>query len=606
MVKGWLQREYYEPLVNDPAVEVPELAQAQALLNDSAVTATAEPVNHRLFGMDRSVHRRPTWAAQLSMCSSRTGFYEHGNGENVRGWHTNSGMLSWWGTNYGNGQYSDEFWPTVDPYSLPGTTVSLKALADAAGQAWGKDRPNAPWAGGTTDGTFAAVGQDVRGLQSTLVGKKSWFCLDDSIYCLGAGITSTDGAGVRTTVDNRNMGPNNTFVFSVDGVTQPSTLGWNQTFTNPGYMTVNGMGSWVFPRCGTVKAQRVARTGKWSDINVGGSTSAITRNYVTMTVEHGADPSGASYCYQLMPGATSAQAAARAAAPNVTVLSNTASAQAISVPSLGLTMANFFAADTAGPITVDKPCSVLIREQSGVMTVAVSDPTRAATTVEVTIAKTGYPRVTGTPSGISALTTTGQIKLLAEVGGTLGACRTITLSGTGATVATGTASHLPASASTYVRDGSHADTNFGNLTTMTAKNTNTVGSGYTRRALTKFDLTGLGGTVQRAVLWVYGGVSDSGGVQTMLQAFGLDSSSWSESTVTWNTAPALGTAQGTGLVGTRADWVGLDVTSVVAAAKPSGTAALAVFEPLGAVGLAAVLNTRINAANPPQLEVITS
>ncbi|WP_436498765.1 polysaccharide lyase family 8 super-sandwich domain-containing protein [Actinokineospora sp. HUAS TT18] len=603
MVKGWMQREYYEPLLSNPGLEVTDMAQATALLNDSGVSATAEPVNHRLFGMDRSVHRRPTWAAQISMCSSRTGFYEYGNGENVRGYHTNSGMLSWWGSNYSNGQYSDEFWPTVDPYSLPGTTVSLKALPDSAGQAWGKDRPNAAWAGGATDGTFAAVGQDVRGLQSTLVGKKSWFCLDDSIFCLGAGITSTDGTGVRSTVDNRNMGPNNTFVFSVDGVTQPSTLGWNQTFTDPEYMTVNGMGSWVFPQGGTVKAQRVARTGSWRDINVGGSTAAISRNYVTMTVEHGTDPTGASYCYQVMPGATSGQAAARAAAPNVTVLANTATVQAISVPGLGLTMANFFAAGTAGPLTVDKPCSVLVREQGGTMTVVVSDPTRAATTVRVTIAKTGYPKV-GAAAGITALSTASQIVLLAEVGGTLGVSRTITLSGTGTTVVPGTASHLPASATTYVRDGSYADTNYGNQTTMTVKNTNTTGSGYTRRALTKFDLTGLSGTVQRAVLWVNGVVSDSAGTVTTLRAFAMGSS-WSESTVTWNTAPALGGALGTGQLGGTADWVGLDVTSAVAAAQASGTVSLAVYEPLGAVGLAAVLYTRLNGTNPPQLEVVT-
>lgn len=602
MAKGWLQREYYEPLLGDPSIDVPELALVKTLLDDSAVTATPEPVNHRLFGMDRAVHRRQTWAAALSMCSSRTGFYEYGNGENLRGYHTNSGMLYWWGSTYGNGQYSDMFWPTVDPYSLPGTTVSTKALADGAGQAWGKDRPSAQWAGGATDGTFAAVGQDVRGLQSTLVGKKSWFCLDDSIYCLGAGITATDGTGVRTTIDNRNMGPNNTFVFSVNGTTQSSTLGWNQTFTNPQYMTANGMGSWVFPQGGTVKAQRVARTGRWSDINVGGSTTPFTRNYVTMTFEHGTDPSGASYCYQLVPGATAAQAAARAASPNVTVLSNTANVQAVKVPSLGLTMANFFAAGTAGSITVDKPCSVMVKEQGGTMSVYVSDPTRAATTVKVTIASTAYPKVTGTAQGITALTTTGQISLLAEVGGTLGATRSISLAASGTTVTPASVSALAATASTYVRDGSYASTNYGNQTTMVVKNTNSTNSGYTRRSLTKFDLTGLTGTVKRAVLWVHGNVQDSAGTETTLRAFALGSSSWSESTVTWSSAPALGSALGSGPVSGTTDWVALDVTSAVAAA--SGTVSLAVYEPLGAVGLAAVLDTRLG-ARPPQLQVIT-
>ncbi|GAA2740930.1 polysaccharide lyase family 8 super-sandwich domain-containing protein [Kitasatospora cinereorecta] len=607
-VKGWLQRDYYEPLLSNPAVEIPELARAQALLNDSSVTATAGPVDSRVFGMDRAVHRRAGWAAQLSICSSRTTFYETGNGENLKGWHQNSGMLYWYGDTYGNGQYSDAFWPTVDPYLLPGTTVSTLALADAAGGPWGASHPNATWAGGATDGTYSAVGQDVRGLQSTLTGKKSWFLLDDSVFCLGAGITCTDGVPVRTTVDSRNLGPNNSQVFTVDGAVQPTTLGWSRAFTGASYMAITGMGAWVFPGGGSVSTRREARTGAWSAINTGGATTPITRNYLSMWFDHGTDPTGASYCYQLMPGATAATAAARAASPDVTVLANTATVQAISVPSLGLTMANFFAAGSAGPLTASGPCSVLVREQGGSMTVAICDPTRTATTVQVTVARTTYRSVTAA-SGITVLTTTGQVVLLAETGGTQGASRTATVSSSGTAPAAATASQLSASASTYVRDGSYGNTNFGNATTMVVKNANAANNGYNRRSLLTFDVSALGGRVSRAVLWVYGNVQDSGGTRSTLQAFATASDSWTESGVTWNTTPAPAAAQGTGPCSTGPDWIALDVTGAVAAAQTSaggtGTASLAVFEPLGAVGLAAVLNTRLNTTSPPRLEVVT-
>lgn len=608
LVKGSMQRDYYEPLLNDADVDIPELARAQALLNDSTVTGAAESVGSWVFGMDRAVHRRPGWAAQLSICSARTSFYETGNNENLRGWHQNSGLLYWYGNTYGDGQYSDAFWPTVDPYMLPGTTVSTLALADAAGGQWSATRPTNTFAGGTTDGTYAVVGQDVRGLQSTLVGKKSWFCLDDSIFCLGAGITCADNTDVQTTVDNRNLGANNGQVFTVDGTAQPSTLGWTKTFTDPGSMAVGGMGAWVFPQGGTVTVKRVAQTGAWADINSGSSTTSITRNYLSMWFDHGTNPTGASYCYQLMPGATAAQAAARVAAPNVTVLANTADAQAVSVPSLGLTMANFFTAGTAGPITVSAPCSVLLNEGNGSMTVAVSDPTRASTTVQVTIAKSGYASVT-TASGISVLSTGSQVSLLVETGGALGTSRTATVSASGTAPAGTTASTLAATATTYVRDGSYAGTNYGGQTTMTVKNANNTNSGYNREALLKFDVSGVSGKISRAVLWVYGNVSDSGGTQTTLQTYALTSDSWTETGVTWNSAPARGTALGTGMISTRADWVGLDATSAVAAAQPSaggdGTAALAVFEPLGTPGLAVLLNTRLTTPNPPQLEVIS-
>ncbi|MFI8912737.1 polysaccharide lyase family 8 super-sandwich domain-containing protein [Streptomyces sp. NPDC053513] len=608
MVKGWLQRDYYAPLMSSKSLEIPELARAKALLDDSSVAPVPAPVESRVFGMDRAVHRRAGWAAQLSLCSSRTSFYETGNGENLRGWHTNSGMLYWYGDTYGLGQYADAFWPTVDPYMLPGTTVSTLPLADAAGGAWGASHPDATWAGGSTDGTYSAVGQDVRGLQSTLTGKKSWFCLDDSVYCLGAGITCTDEVGVQTTVDNRNLGPDNGAVFTVDGTVQPSTLGWSKTFSGCTSMAVGGMGAWVFPGGATVRAKRVARTGAWSDINTGSSSTPITRNYLSLWFDHGTAPVDASYAYQLMPGASAAAAAARAAAPNVTVLSNNAQVQAISCPSLGLTMANFFTAGSAGPITVDGPCSVLMREQGGGMNVVISDPTRAAATVRVTIARSTYRSVSDA-SGVQVLTTSGQVMLLAETGGTQGAGRTVTLSASGTAPANATASHLGAGATAYVRDGSYADTNYGNATAMVVKNSNIANNGYNRRSLLKFDVSGLTGRVSRAVLWVYGNVQDSAGTQTALQAFALSSGAWTETGVTWNTAPALGTALGTGMVSKGYDWVGLDVTAAVAAAQASaggdGTACLAVFEPLGAVGLAAVLSTRLNGTRPPKLEVIT-
>ncbi|WP_202638747.1 polysaccharide lyase family 8 super-sandwich domain-containing protein [Bailinhaonella thermotolerans] len=58
------------------------------------------------------------------MCAARTSYYEYGNGENPRGWHANDGMTYWWGSTFGNGQYSDGCWPTADPYRLPVVTVS--------------------------------------------------------------------------------------------------------------------------------------------------------------------------------------------------------------------------------------------------------------------------------------------------------------------------------------------------------------------------------------------------------------------------------------------------------------------------------------------------
>lgn len=386
-VKGWMRRDYYSPVLGDTDLGVAALARLKAVQDDGSVTAAAEPAGHRLFpAMDRAVHRRPGWAASISMASKRMGFYETGNGENLRGWHAGAGMLQWWGDTYANGQYTDAFWPTVDPYRLPGTTVSRKVLADAEGGAWGLPRPDVSWVGGATDGEFAAIGQFLRGLSSTLYAKKSWFCLADAVVCLAGAVRCTDGAAVETVVDNRNLGAAGTHALTVDGAVQPAALGWSGTLTGARWAQIAGHGGYVFPGGATVRARREARTGSWRDINTGGTADPITRRYLTLWFDHGVDPAGAACSYLLMPGAGTAATAARAADSGwLTVLANGNDQQGVRVPSLGVTAVNFWNAGTVGALRADRPACVLVREHGdGTATVCVCDPMRMQTGLTVT------------------------------------------------------------------------------------------------------------------------------------------------------------------------------------------------------------------------------
>lgn len=389
LVKGWMQRDSYSPVLADPDLPVASLARLAAVRDDAAVTALPEPTGHRLFpSMDRAVHRRPGWAAALSMASARMGFYETGNGENLRGWHSGAGLLQWWGDTYANGQYTDGFWPTVDPYRLPGTTVSRKPLADAEGGAWALPRPAAHWVGGATDGEYAAIGQFLRGLSSTLYAKKSWFFLADSVVCLTGAVRATDGAAVETVVENRNLGANGTHALTVDGVVRPATPGWSATLAGTRWAHLAGHGGYVFPGRGgaTVRALRETRTGSWRDINTTGDPAPLTRRYLTLWFDHGVDPAGASGAHVLMPGASAAATAARAADTGwLTVLANDNDRQGVAVPSLGVTAVTFWFAGTVGGLSADQPACVLVREHGdGTATVCVSDPMRMRTSLTVT------------------------------------------------------------------------------------------------------------------------------------------------------------------------------------------------------------------------------
>ncbi|MDI3405314.1 polysaccharide lyase 8 family protein [Streptomyces cavernicola] len=376
LAKGWLTRDRYADVTTGRTLGVAALSRVNALLADAAVKAAPEALGHRLFpSMDRAVHRTRTFTASLSMASKRITYYENGNGENVRGWHTGTGMLYWWAEDANGGQYSDGYWPTVDPYRLPGTTASLKKLADGEGGAWGAAAPATTWVGGTSDGTYATLAQHLLGLSSTLRARKSWFFLDDAVVCLGAGITAADGTGVQTVVDNRCLGADGTAGLVVDGRVRET----NGTVDGAGWAHLEGHAGYVFPGGAPLTTLREERTGAWKDINGGGATTPVTRRYVTLTADHGTDPTDASYAYVVLPGASRQRTEERAADRDwLLPLANSARVQGIRVPSLGFTGVTFWEPGTAGKVTVDAPvCVQIVERGDGTAVVSVSDPNRA-------------------------------------------------------------------------------------------------------------------------------------------------------------------------------------------------------------------------------------
>ncbi|MFD5752454.1 polysaccharide lyase 8 family protein [Streptomyces sp. NPDC127033] len=411
LLKGWIERDTVSPVLTARQFDVADLARLRAVAA-SDVPAAPEPTGHTLFAaMDRAVHRRPGWAANIAMASDRIAHYECGNGENPRGWHTGAGMLLWWcgdqggnrSTDRSTDQYTNWFWPTVDPYRLPGTTVSTRRLPDRAGGEWGEPKPAVRWVGGATDGTYAAVGQHLKGLGSTLEARKSWFCLADTVVCLGAGIGATDGVPVETIVDNRNLGERAGAAFTLD----PGG-------PRPRWAHLAGHGGWVFPGGARVRTLAEARTGAWSDINTTSSPERRTRHYRSLWLDHGIDPVAASYAYLLLPGASRRAVTARAADRHwLEILANTDAAQAVAVRSLGCVAANFWRPGTAGPLTASAPASVLAVERGRTVTLHIAEPPRTGEPLEIVWDRSHRPvrRVTSHDPAVEVLATGRTVRL---------------------------------------------------------------------------------------------------------------------------------------------------------------------------------------------------
>ncbi|MBZ4487485.1 polysaccharide lyase beta-sandwich domain-containing protein [Microbacterium sp. cx-55] len=378
MVKAWLSVDADKTFLSTVPVDL--IVFAKGILGDASVPVRDELVTNRQFtGMDRTVHLRPGYGFGISMASSRIGGYEAINSENAKGWHTGDGMTFLYNNDLS--QFHDGFWPTVDSYRLPGTTV-LKNTTQPA-----NSRTDKSWVGGASIlDRYGVTGMDLHPVGRTLEGKKSWFMFDDEIVALGAGITSTDGIGTETIVENRKLNTAGDNALSINGAARPSTLGWTETAAgvNTAHLAGSVPGSdigYYFPGGATVKGLREQRTGNWKQLNSSSewaNTTPITRNFLSLAVDQGTNPTNAAYSYVLLPGKTSAQVSGYAAAPDISILENSASVQAVRENDLNVTGINFWKDEStsAGGVTSDKKASVMLSSTADSVELSVADPTQ--------------------------------------------------------------------------------------------------------------------------------------------------------------------------------------------------------------------------------------
>ncbi|WP_117213740.1 polysaccharide lyase 8 family protein [Allorhizocola rhizosphaerae] len=380
--RGWFDRSGARGPYDGATVA--RTALVSTLMNDPAITPAPEPDRSWIFrNMARAVHRRNGWCFAISMCCNKIARYETINGENLKGFHTGAGMTYLYDDDAT--QYTDNFWPTVDPYRLAGTTIDRKLIADKGGRAL----PTVRWAGGAVhENKYLAVGMTLQGAETNLEGKKSWFCFDEYVVCTGVGITCTSGFRVETLLENRKLHTSGANKLIVNGVEWSSAQGATQTWTDAQWAHLEGVGGYIYPSPRPLTARRYERTGSFRDINETGSTTPITRRYLTLSQEHGANPTNASYFYLVAPKATVERTAELYTNRNVAILNNNPKIQSVRQSSTGITMANFWdsAGGTTGNITVNWCCSVVVQEKDNRLVVSVAEPYRSGTTIRIRVA----------------------------------------------------------------------------------------------------------------------------------------------------------------------------------------------------------------------------
>ena len=214
----------------------------------------------------------------------------------------------------------------------------------------------------------------------------------------------------------------------MNGIAKSKAPGWTETMSGVNWAHLAGIASaadigYYFPQATSIKAVREAPARALGPTLTPAVPPLPSRETICAWASSMATiPTNATYQYVLLPGRTAARVELYAAHPQISVITNNANVQAVSETTLGITAANFWTdtSQTAGTVTVNKKCSVIVRNDGTFIDVAVSNLTQANTgSITVQIANSATA-VVSSDAGITVTQTNPGIAMTVNVNGALG------------------------------------------------------------------------------------------------------------------------------------------------------------------------------------------
>ncbi|MCF0072980.1 DNRLRE domain-containing protein [Dyadobacter sp. CY261] len=531
------------------ASEYDNAIQRMRGLQPASYNVNAEHLHY--WRTDYTVHHRPGYMFGLRSISSRNAKSEMGNGENIKGYYLTEGA------NYiavdGDEYYN--IFPVWEWNKIPGTTVP-EITTYPVRSSWGVNFGTVPFVGGVSDGVYGVSAYAMNDYGTT--AKKSWFFFDDEVVCLGAGITSSASQAINTTV-NQSLLKTDVTVSDISNNVSVLSNGSRDYAGNLKWVLQGNVG-YFFPAAGLVSLSNQAQSGSWNSINTTGSAATVSADVFKLWFKHGIAPGNASYAYIVAPGKTSAAEMQAYNASNISILSNTATIQAVRHNALGVWQVVFYQPGefTAGQVTVkaNKACTIILKNaESNDVTVHIADPAQNSQQIYVGIKNAQLPVMkaaaftmpTGANAGssISAHITGSNPDYLEPVDPLM---------------------VLTSTADAFVRSGgsgstaAYANTNYGTDAVLTVKKES---AGYDREAFIKFDLSTVNLNPDSAVIQLRVNNANTSISSTKWAFYLVENNAWTETGITWSNKPAHTTKLGerTGIV--TGSTVRLNVTPAV-------------------------------------------
>lgn len=276
--------------------------------------------------------------------------------------------------------------PYLDWHKIPGTTVNqsvenldpeseIDTKADPA-RIFGAAKGNSDFTGGISDGEYGLFAFDYNRFE--VQAKKTWFCLDDRIICLGAHIR-TGAAGAFTTV---NQCHTSGFI-TVDGkpfLEEKKEHGQVKTVLHEriGYLFLDDNKN--------IYLENAVKTGAWSRIDkASGPDTPISGRVFTLGMTHKPYQTNGSYAYVVLPECDAEKLESVCQAPEITVLANNEGCQAVQAG--GVLFVVFYKAGKLVcrdlTISVSAPCLLMLTEKGEGYRLHATEPHRAEGVITV-------------------------------------------------------------------------------------------------------------------------------------------------------------------------------------------------------------------------------
>jgi len=307
--------------------------------------------NRYFYRSDLMVNQRKAYYFSIKGTSDRILGSESGNGENLKGFYQGAGT-------YYLVRRGDEYegiFPLLNWRQLPGSLCEQDTSALPLFN-WGNGtKGTTGFVYGLSDSLYGCFAYNYK--KDHVMAKRAWFCFDNEIICMAAGIEAFSANSINQNV-NQCFSKGDVLVNGnvlTDTILNSRQVRWvyhdsvAYVFSTPNY---------------SINLVNTLKTGSWKAINLSGSSNPITARVFSLNINLGNRLNNTNLVYAIVPGVSKREAEKYMIDEHVEVLRNDSTIQAVFQKQLNQVQAVCY---SAGSVTLPWSKKTLVFKKPGLV-----------------------------------------------------------------------------------------------------------------------------------------------------------------------------------------------------------------------------------------------